>query len=222
MGSWTPIKYSEGVTWPKGTFWCVRASQKVLSGFSIHLMEKFSKLFGQPNTLSRSPSIPPLPLFLWYGRHWYSNVQLIDLDTADVAYSESCWAPGHAWRYGSHTTPNCLQHRRIFVLAHPGVAWILAGIRLGEPHGGHDQVKITLLSRKFHTYYYMGFPGGSVAKNLPVMRGFDPWVGKIPWRRKWQLTPIFLPGDSHEQRILVGYSSWGRKETQQHAHTILV
>ena len=42
--------------------------------------------------------------------------------------------------------------------------------------------------------------------------GFDPWVGKIPWRRKWQPTPVFLPGKSHGWRILVGYSSWGRKE----------
>ena len=36
--------------------------------------------------------------------------------------------------------------------------------------------------------------------------GFNPWVGKIPWRRKWQPTPIFLPGKSHGQRSLVGYS----------------
>ena len=42
--------------------------------------------------------------------------------------------------------------------------------------------------------------------------GFDPWVGKIPWRRKWQSTPVLLPGKSHEQRSLVGYSPWGRKE----------
>ena len=35
---------------------------------------------------------------------------------------------------------------------------------------------------------------------------FDPWVGKIPWRRKWQPTPVFLPGKSHEQRSLVGHS----------------
>ena len=41
---------------------------------------------------------------------------------------------------------------------------------------------------------------------------FDPWVGKIPWRRKWQPTPVFLPGEPHEQRILVGYSLWVRKE----------
>ena len=34
---------------------------------------------------------------------------------------------------------------------------------------------------------------------------FDPWVGKIPWRREWQPTPVFLPGKSHGQRSLVGY-----------------
>ena len=39
-------------------------------------------------------------------------------------------------------------------------------------------------------------------------RGFDPWVGKLPWRRKWQPTPVFLPGKSHGQRSLVGYSPW--------------
>ena len=42
--------------------------------------------------------------------------------------------------------------------------------------------------------------------------GFDPWFGKIPWRRKWQPTPVFLPGKSHGQRSLTGYSPWGRKE----------
>ena len=42
---------------------------------------------------------------------------------------------------------------------------------------------------------------------------FDPWVWKIPWRRKWQPTPVPLPGKSHGQRSLVGYSPWGRKES---------
>ena len=42
--------------------------------------------------------------------------------------------------------------------------------------------------------------------------GFDFWVGKIPWRKKWQPTPVFLPGKFHGQRNLVGYSPWGRKE----------
>ena len=43
--------------------------------------------------------------------------------------------------------------------------------------------------------------------------GFHPWVGKIPWRRKWQSSPGLLPGKSHGQRSLVGYSPWGHKES---------
>ena len=43
--------------------------------------------------------------------------------------------------------------------------------------------------------------------------GFDPWVGKIPWRRTWQPTPVFLPGKSHGRRSLVGYSPCGHKES---------
>ena len=42
---------------------------------------------------------------------------------------------------------------------------------------------------------------------------FDPWVRKIPWRREWQPTPVFLPGELHGQRSLVGYISWGCKES---------
>ena len=50
-------------------------------------------------------------------------------------------------------------------------------------------------------------------KNLPAAQGrrFYPWVGKNPWRRKWQLTPIFLPRKCHGQRSLAGYSPWGHK-----------
>ena len=66
------------------------------------------------------------------------------------------------------------------------------------------------------------FPGGSVEKkkknplaNAENARnsGFDPWVRKIPWRRKWQLISVFLPGKSHGKRILVGYSQWGYRES---------
>ena len=45
--------------------------------------------------------------------------------------------------------------------------------------------------------------------------GFNSWVRKMPWRRKRQLTPVFLPGKFHGQRSLVGYSPWDRKESQQ-------
>ena len=48
-------------------------------------------------------------------------------------------------------------------------------------------------------------------KNLPAMQ--ETWVRKIPWRRKWQPTPVFLPGESHGRRSLVGYSPRGRKES---------
>ena len=60
------------------------------------------------------------------------------------------------------------------------------------------------------------FPGDSVLKNSPAntgaRSGFDPWVGKIPWRRKWQPTPVFLPGKSHGWRSLAGYNLWGHEE----------
>ena len=54
----------------------------------------------------------------------------------------------------------------------------------------------------------------TVKIRLPCRRpGFDPWVGKVPWRRAWQPTPVFLPGESHGQRSLVGSRSWGRRES---------
>jgi len=48
---------------------------------------------------------------------------------------------------------------------------------------------------------------------------FDPWAGKIPCRMIWQSTPVFLPGKSHGQRSLAGYSPWGRKELDMTEHT---
>ena len=66
---------------------------------------------------------------------------------------------------------------------------------------------------------YLGFPGGASGKE-PASQcrrhkrcRFDPWVGKIPWRRVWQPTPVFLPGGSLGQRSLAGYSPKGRKES---------
>ena len=62
---------------------------------------------------------------------------------------------------------------------------------------------------------FWGFPGGSDGKVCPQCGrpGFDPWIRKISWRRKWQVTPVFLPGKSHGQRSLVGYSPWCPKES---------
>ena len=48
---------------------------------------------------------------------------------------------------------------------------------------------------------------------------FKPWVEKTPWRRKWQLAPVFVPEKSQQLRSLVGYSLWGHKELDTHTHT---
>ena len=60
-------------------------------------------------------------------------------------------------------------------------------------------------------------------KNLPVMQEtrFDPWVGKIPSRKEWLPTPIFLPGEFHGQRSLVDYTG-GSKELDMTEQLILV
>ena len=52
-----------------------------------------------------------------------------------------------------------------------------------------------------------------MVKNLPAMQDtwFNSWVRKIPWRRAWQPTPVFLPRESHGWRSLAGYSPWNRK-----------
>ena len=63
---------------------------------------------------------------------------------------------------------------------------------------------------------YETLPGGSVVKNPPVNAGapFSPRVWKTPWRRKWPPSAVLLPGKSHRQRSLAGWSPWGRKRVR--------
>ena len=67
--------------------------------------------------------------------------------------------------------------------------------------------------------HLMGFPGGASGKEpcckcrTHKRHGFKPLVGKIPWRRAWQPTPQLLPGESHGQRILAGYSPYDCTES---------
>ena len=63
---------------------------------------------------------------------------------------------------------------------------------------------------------WLSIPDGSVIKVSTCQcrrLEFDPWVGKILWRRKWKPSPVFLPGESHGQRNLVGYSPWGSQKS---------
>ena len=77
----------------------------------------------------------------------------------------------------------------------------------------------------------LGFPGGSVVKNLPANagdtgdKGSIPRLGRSPWSRKWQPTPIFLPGKSHGQRSLTGCILWDCRVGQcnaDHAHIVIL
>ena len=73
---------------------------------------------------------------------------------------------------------------------------------------------------------HISFPGATIGKSAcqckrPKLLGYDPWVGKIPWSKEWQPTPVFLLGKFHGQRSLAGYSPWACKEsdTTEHIHT---
>ena len=76
-----------------------------------------------------------------------------------------------------------------------------------------DSLELAYFSKMVH------FPGGASGKE-PTCQcrrhtryRLAPWVGNIPWRRKWQPTSVFLPGESHIQRTPAGYSPWGHKES---------
>ena len=72
------------------------------------------------------------------------------------------------------------------------------------------------------------FPGGARGKEPTYQcrrhkrHGFDPWIGKIPWRRKLQSALVFLPRESQRQRSLADYSPWGHKESDTTFKVILV
>ena len=113
-------------------------------------------------------------------------------------------------------TTNDAEHSFLASLSRPGKMSIQAFCRV-------KNLPICFLIVELQEFLYK-FWTSQVAqwvKNLPAIqrhrrcgrRRFDPWVGKIPWKRKWQPTPVFSPGASHGPRSLSGYSSWGCKES---------
>ena len=94
-------------------------------------------------------------------------------------------------------------------------------MHLSKPSNSPTVAKMTFIKFKLHLIasVFVAFQEVPEVKNLPAnvgdLRdlGFDSWVRKIPWRRKWQLIPVFLPGKFHGQRSLSSYSSWGHKES---------
>ena len=111
---------------------------------------------------------------------------------------------------GEHGNPlqhSCLENPR------DGGAW------WGAIYGvAQSRTQLKRLSSS-SSVYMLGFPGGTSGKGSTCQwrrhkrRGFDPWIGKMPWRRAWQPTPVFSPGESPGQRSLAGCSPWSHRES---------
>ena len=98
--------------------------------------------------------------------------------------------------------------------AEKDVSGVFAGfsVNMGPSVKCKDQMCTVSGAGKGQAGYTKGFPGRSVGKESTPKAGFDPCMGKIAWRREWLPTPVFLHGEFHGQKSLVGYSSWGREE----------
>ena len=87
------------------------------------------------------------------------------------------------------------------------------------PQQPTDSSGLTTVARQalLFTMQPLGFPGGASESTCQCRRHkrhrFNSWIGKIPWRRKWQPTPVFLSTESHGQRSLLDYSPWDCKES---------
>ena len=152
-----------------------------------------------------------------------------------TAVSPGTWCLVALWRTGW----NCLQEesgrggpvslKNLF----PEISLVVQCVRLNtssaEGSVGKVQHVVQCSQKKWKNLFStQGFPGGSVVKVSTCQcrrcrrHGFS-WVGKIPWGRKWQPIPVFLPGKSHGQRSLAGYSPQGPKRvrhvlvTKQHS-----
>ena len=112
--------------------------------------------------------------------------------------------------------PSCRNSSRMADQAALGHGWPDVPLPIGVNFYQHIMCRegADTLGKKYICTYVWGFPSGASGRK-PTCQcqcrrskkcRFDPWIGKIPWRRKWQPTPVFFPGESHGQRSLVGYS----------------
>ena len=91
-------------------------------------------------------------------------------------------------------------------------------IEIGGIHGelsSNNNTFLSLFSQDWGYTYIKSrrLPRQISGKEPSCQSSFDPWLGKIPWRKKWQPTPIFLPGEHNGQRSLAGYSPWDHRES---------
>ena len=117
-------------------------------------------------------------------------------------------------------------HSNSLICKHTSFAYLSSLMHIDTHHGVPTHAYIYKFTSSY--IYTMGFPAGSYGKESTCQyrrHRLNPWVRKIPWRRRWQPTPVFLPGKSHGHRNLVCYSAQGHKKaghdlaTKQQQHT---
>ena len=116
------------------------------------------------------------------------------------------------WCFGTYKNVSC--YCASWMISWLGLEFCVPNLFISDLNRYHSILYWDLI---FESILHFIVPGGASDKE-PACQcrkhrrpGFNPWVRKIPWRRKWQPTPVFLPGESHGQRSLVGYSPWGHK-----------
>ena len=159
--------------------------------------------------------------FLINNQSQVSNTLTLRRKTCNMSSEEGCWETGLP---AGDWIPLVSLGITMFCLAVLELYWFL-----NSPECSEILQPMTAVATSWGKIHYrsapllLGSPGGSVVKSASLIAqlvknplqcrrpGFDSWFGKTPWRRKWQSTPVYLPGESHGQRSLVGYSPWGRK-----------
>ena len=170
------------------------------------LLEELPLDVGEPKVVLPPEALPASPRAAWAGR-W--------------SRKHRCIKPGAAPNWGPRTAfhPDCsvckVMYAHLLTTGPRGEPDCVSSIRSNVLQGNGQDTNCILLNPEHLKYV---FSGDAVVKKKKSAcqyrrRRFDPWVGKIPWRRKWQPPPVFLPGESHGQRSLVGYSPWGHEES---------
>ena len=172
------------------------------------------------------------------------HLQLLESTQTHVHWVGDAVQPSHPLLSPSPPSFNLFQHQGLFKWVSVCIRWpkywsFSFSISPCKEHSGLISFRIgwldllaiqgTLRSLHHHSSKSINSskaPGGATGKESAChcrrckRRRFDPWVEKIAWSRKWQTSPVFLPGESHGQRGLEGYSPWGHKESDITEHTL--
>ena len=120
--------------------------------------------------------------------------------------NSACKGPEPEWKRKDGTTDILFQSRS--ATREEGQGLVLLNSTATSPH--LHNISISIMWQISHHWALLVAQWSRIRLQCRRCR-FDPRVGKIPWERKWQPTPVFLPGESHGQRSLVGYRAWGHR-----------